>query len=96
MDDLQTAYDLRHRSDRARLEGRFVEAPGEATEAVALYADLPDRSLDLANALRLKALALDALDQPGQAIVDWSEARRLYADLGIAEGVAECDTRLSR
>ncbi|QTN18589.1 hypothetical protein HZ989_09995 [Brevundimonas sp. AJA228-03] len=95
MDDLQRAYDLRHRSDRARLEGRFVEALGEATEAVALYADLPDRALDLANALRLKALALDALDQPGQAIVNWSEARRLYADLGIAEGVTECDARLA-
>ena len=52
--------------------------------------------LDLANALRLKALALDALERSGEAVIDWTEARRIYADLGVAEGVAECDARLSR
>ena len=96
MDELRRAYDLRHASDRARGEGRPVEALADATEAVAVYANLPDRRLDLANALRLKALALDALDKPGEAILDWTEARRLYADLGVAEGVTECDGRLAR
>jgi hypothetical protein len=96
MSDLQRAYDLRHASDRARLEGRSVEALGNATEAVAIYANLPERRLDLANALRLKALALDALDRPAEAALDWTEARRLYADLGVSEGVTECDARLSR
>ncbi|MFN7389876.1 hypothetical protein [Brevundimonas sp.] len=96
MSDLQRAYDLRHASDRARLEGRSVEALGNATEAVAIYANLPERRLDLANALRLKALALDALDRPAEAALDWTEARRLYADLGVTEGVTECDARLSR
>ncbi|WP_029416268.1 hypothetical protein [Brevundimonas bacteroides] len=96
MDDLQRAYDLRHASDRARLEGRTVQALADATEAVAIYANLPDRGLDLANALRLKALALDDLERSGEAVLDWTEARRLYADLGIAEGVTECDGRLSR
>jgi hypothetical protein len=96
MDDLQRAYDLRHRSDRARLEGRAVAALADATEAADIYFDLPDRALDLANALRLKALALDALERSGEAVVDWTEARRIYADLGVAEGVAECDARLSR
>lgn len=96
MSDLQRAYDLRHASDRARLEGRSVEALGNATEAVAIYANLPERRLDLANALTLKALALDALDRPAEAALDWTEARRLYADLGVTEGVTECDARLSR
>jgi len=96
MDDLRRAYDLRHASDRARFEGRHVQALGDATEAVAIYANLSDRRLDLANALRLKALALDGLDRSGEAVLDWIEARRLYADLGIAEGVTECDARLSR
>ncbi len=96
MSDLQRAYDLRHASDRARLEGRSVEALGNATEAVAIYANLPERRLDLANALRLKALALEALDRPAEAALDWTEARRLYADLGVTEGVTECDARLSR
>ncbi len=96
MSDLQRAYDLRHASDRARLEGRSVEALGNATEAVAIYANLPERRLDLANALRLKALALDALDRPAEAALDWTEARRLYADLGVTEGVTERDARLSR
>ena len=96
MSDLLCAYDLRHASDRARLEGRSVEALGDATEAVAIYANLPERRLDLANALRLKALALDALDRPAEAALDWTEARRLYADLGVSEGVTECDGRLAR
>jgi len=95
VDPLQRAYDLRHRSDHARHEGRAVEALGAASEAVEIYGSMPDRALDLANALRLKALALDALDQPGEAILDWTEARRLYADLGVAEGVTECDGRLA-
>ena len=73
-----------------------MEALGNATEAVAIYANLPERRLDLANALRLKALALDALDRPAEAALDWTEARRLYADLGVTEGVTECDARLSR
>jgi hypothetical protein len=96
MDEVQRAYDLRHTSDRARLEGRAVEALGDAIKAVAIYADLPDRRLDLANALRLKALALDDLERPGEAVLDWTEARRLYDALGVAEGVTECDARLSR
>ena len=96
MDDLQRAYDLRHASDRARLEGRALEALADATEAVAIYEDLADRGLDLANALRLRALALDELDQSGEAVLDWTEARRLYADLGVAEGVTECDGHLAR
>jgi hypothetical protein len=41
-------------------------------------------------------LALDDLERPGEAVVDWTEARRLYAELGVTEGVAECDARLSR
>ena len=96
MDDLERAYDLRHSSDLARLEARAAAALAEATEAADIYFGLPDRGLDLANSLRLKALALDALGRSGEAVVDWTEARRLYVDLGVAEGVAECDTRLSR
>ncbi|WP_298161758.1 hypothetical protein [Brevundimonas sp.] len=96
MDDLQRAFDLRHSSDRERLAGRAAAALTDATAAADIYAGLPDRALDLANALRLKALALDALDRPGEAVVDWAEARRIYAELGVAEGAAECDARLSR
>lgn len=96
MDEFQRAYDLRHSSQQARREGRAVAALGDATEAVAIYAGVSDRQLDLANALRLKALALDDLGRLGEAAIDWTEARRLYADLGVVEGVAECDSRLAR
>ncbi|AQR61944.1 hypothetical protein BZG35_09995 [Brevundimonas sp. LM2] len=96
MDDLEHAHDLRHRSDAARLAGRAVEALSLATEAVGIYAGQSTHRLDLANALRLKALALDDLDQPGEATLDWTEARGLYAELGIAAGVTECDARLAR
>lgn len=89
------AYALRHVSDLARENGDFNEALMAGSAAVAIYRADPDAApLDLANALRVHALALADTAPSGQAIALWREARTFYAALGIPEGVAECDAHL--
>ncbi len=91
------AYALRHLSDLDCHSGHPEQALAHAEQAAALYAaNGGGASLDMANSLRLRALALDALRRPDQARTVWTEARDLYAALEIAAGVAECETRLER
>ncbi|MBX9861086.1 MAG: hypothetical protein K2Y20_16075 [Sphingomonas sp.] len=94
---LELAHALRHLSDLAREAGRCDEALATGSEALTLYrsqaAPLP---LDLANALRVTALALDLNDEQDAAVPLWREARGLYAGLGIAAGVGECEQYLPR
>lgn len=88
------AHALRHVSDMDREDGRSIDALEAAREAVALYRSLGEAAaLDLANALRLQALAQDELGQPSETI--WSEARRLFLSLKVEAGVSECEQRLA-
>ena len=92
---LLQAHALRHLSDLDREADHLEQALAHAEQAAALYrSNGQGASLDMANALRLKALALDGLRKPEQARVAWSAARDLYADLGVAAGAAECNGRL--
>lgn len=92
---LLQAHALRHLSDIDREAGHADQALAHAEQAAALYrANGNGDGPDLANALRLKALALDGLRRPDQATAAWGEARDLYVDLGVAAGVAECERRL--
>lgn len=87
------AHALRHVSDLDREAGRADQALSAAEEAVGLYRAQPDiPRLDLANALRLAALAREALARP--ATEAWREAGDLYADLDIEAGVAEAERHL--
>ncbi|GAA0635963.1 hypothetical protein [Brevundimonas lenta] len=93
---LLRAHALRHLSDIDRDTGQPGEALAHAEQAAALYrANGEAQPLDLANALRLKALALDVLRRRDQATVVWTEARDLYEAAGAAAGVAECEARLA-
>jgi len=93
---LALAHAQRHISDLARERGSIDEALAAAAEAVAIYrAQSGSRPLDLANALRLNALALDAANRGGEATPLWQEARGLYASAGVAAGVEEADARLT-
>ncbi len=84
------AHALRHLSDTAREQGDAQLALEAGEEAVALYR--PGSSpLNLANALRLNALALQALDSRPLAVPLWAEARTLYLAEGVQAGVDECD-----
>ncbi len=95
-DDILRAHALRHVSDLACERGDFPLALNLAEEAVAVYrAAANPRPLDLANALRLTALALEGLDLSDEAAPAWQEARHLYACLEVQAGVEECDRHLA-
>ncbi|MDR6624139.1 GNAT family N-acetyltransferase [Caulobacter segnis] len=91
---LPLAQALRHLSDLDREAGETQSALAAADEAVALYRASPDATdLDLANALRLSALAREAF---GQAATDmWREAGALYQDADVEAGVEEARRRLN-
>lgn len=92
-DTAALANALRHLSDIDREAGRFEAALAAAEEAATLYgAQGREHRLDLANALRLTALALEALGRP--ALQPWREAGDLYAELDIAAGLAEAERHL--
>lgn len=89
------AHALRHLSEIDRQMGQADAALAHADQALALYrAHGGGEGVDLPNALRLKALALDALRRCDAAVTAWTEARELYEALGIAAGAAECEARL--
>jgi tetratricopeptide (TPR) repeat protein len=78
------------------LDDRDNEAALSAgQEAVAIYRDCTDNSLELANALRVTALAHSALGATDRAARCWVEARAIYLELEIASGVAEADRWLA-
>lgn len=87
------AYALRHVSDITRERGIDEVAVETAEEAVALYRELDGPALDLANALRVHALAVGASDAAA-ALPLWQEARALYALAGVQAGVDECEQHL--
>lgn len=87
---------LRHLSEILLGRSEPEAALRKADEAVELYRALqPARPLDLANALRLRALALGGGGRADMALTAWREARSLYQAEGVAEGVAECDVHLT-
>ena len=92
---LLQAHALRHLSDLDREADHLEQALAHAEQAAALYAaNGQGASLDMANALRLKALALDSLRRTEPARAAWSAARDLYAGADVEAGVAECNARL--
>lgn len=92
---LLQAHALRHLSDLDRQADHLEQALAHAVQAAALYrSNGQGASPDMANALRLTALALDALRRPAAARTAWGAARELYVAAGVAAGVAECERRL--
>ncbi len=49
----------------------------------------------MANALRVMALAEMAAGERDSAVAHWIEARSLYIDAGVADGVVEADRRVA-
>ena len=93
----QRAYAQRHVADLQRELGQHRSAESAAAEAVALYRQHGGgASLDLANALRVWALAQESLGQLPEAQRSWREARPLYDAVGILAGVHECDEHIAR
>ena len=93
---LLQAHALRHLSDLDRQADHPEQALAHAEQAVALYgANGQAASLDMANALRLKALVLDGLRRTAPARVAWARARDLFEAAGVGAGVDECEARLA-
>ena len=94
-ESLRFAHVLRHLADLYGDLGRWEESGQVYEEALAIYRGRRDASPgDLANALRGFALYEEACGAIKEARSVWEEARKLYASLGVDEGVAECDIHL--
>jgi tetratricopeptide (TPR) repeat protein len=92
--DLRLAHTVRHVGDIYRQQGLLEPAGPCYEEALALYRQHPEANrLDLANALRATALFKEASGDLDESKVLWREAGELYAQVGIAEGVAESQRR---
>jgi len=92
---LLQAHALRHLSDLDREADHPEQALAHAEQAAALYgANGEGATLDMANALRLKALALEDMRRASAARTAWTAARDLYVALDLSAGVAECERRL--
>ena len=81
-DQERLAHALRHLADIFLDAGKVSDAEKPLSEALELYAALPDAApLDIANAMRSEALRLWALGDEDASLVAWRAVRRRYAAL---------------
>jgi hypothetical protein len=91
------AHALRHVSELAAARGAGSSALDAAEEALSIYrSNRRELPLNVANAHRVRALAFSSLGRTEESARDWRSARKLYAQLGVSAGVAECDRRLKK
>jgi tetratricopeptide (TPR) repeat protein len=89
------AHALRHAAEFALRAGDGVTSLREARMVLEYYRSTPPTTLEMANALRVMALAEAAAGDTDNAVAHWSEARMLYRDAGIAQGVLEADRHVA-
>ena len=96
-DTLLLAHSVRHVGDHHRRVGRTEAAEACYDEALVLYRDheRPPK-LDFANAVRPMAILKEDAGKVEEAKALWREARDLYADVNVQEGVDECSQHLAR
>jgi hypothetical protein len=66
-----------------------------AQAVIHFYRSSPPNALEMANALRVLALAEAAAGERDRACAHWGEARGLYVDVGVADGIAEADRHVA-
>ena len=89
------AHALRHAAEMAVRSGDAATGLREARAVIDFYRSSNPTELEMANALRVLALAEAAAGERDHACEHWSEARRLYATVGVPDGVAEADRRVA-
>ena len=89
------AHALRHAAELAIKAGDTSAGLRDAQAVVEYYRSSPPTALEMANALRVEAMAEAAMGATASAKQHWSEARALYVDAGVADGVAEADRRVA-
>lgn len=93
-DQLTFAHTVRHLGDVYAEQRDWLRAEPCYIEALKIYRSHPSPSkLDVANAIRARAVFLNATGKHVEARALWAEAGQIYEVLGIAEGVAECARR---
>ena len=96
-DLLALAHTVRHLGDIHREAGRADLAEPCLLEALAIYrGHARTERLDLANAIRPLAILRDESGDVDEARRLWTEARDLYAKVGVEVGAVECARRLAR
>ena len=94
---LLLAHSVRHLGDIHRRAGHTEAAEACYDEALALYRNHErPPTLDFANAIRPMAILKEDAGLVGEAKQLWQEARDLYNEVNVQEGVAECSRRLAR
>ena len=96
-DPLLLAHSVRHAGDIHRRIGRTEAAEECYDEALVLYRnhDQPPK-LDFANAIRPMAILKEDAGKVEEAKELWQEARDLYAEVDVQEGVDECSHHLAQ
>ncbi len=96
-DTLLLAHSVRHLGDIHRRLERVEAAEACYDEALALYRnhEQPPK-LDFANAIRPMAILKEDAGAVDEAKKLWQEARDLYDEVDVQEGVAECSHHLAR
>jgi tetratricopeptide (TPR) repeat protein len=89
------AHALRHAAELALRAGDCATGLREAHVVVQYYRSTQPTTLEMANALRVLALAEMAAGERDNAVTHWSEARDLYLDAGVVDGVNEADRRVA-
>ena len=89
------AHALRHAAELAIKAGDSAAGLRDAQAVVEYYRSSPPTTLEMANALRVAAMAEAATGANASAKQHWSEARALYVDAGVADGVAEADRHVA-
>lgn len=96
-DRLALAHTVRHLGDVYQEAKNPELAEPCYREALELYRSCADAPpLDLANAIRSMAVLKGESGETEQARTLWQEARGLYAQVNVAQGVAESSARLAR
>ena len=92
-DPLRTAHAIRHQADIMCRLDCGIEAHALYQKALDIYKkDKNTNTIDLANALRGHALNLVDMGRKQQAYSAWEEVARLYAEIGVSDGVEEAQS----
>ena len=95
-DVLSLAHALRHAGDILRKMKKTDQAGSYYAEALAIYRDCrPTPPLDLANTLRGYALLKGDVGEDEESTLLWLEAKHLYEQEGVQEGVTESESHLA-
>jgi len=95
-DELRGGHARRHAAEIWVKNGQVTEGRAAIAQVMQVYRERGVGGLELANALRVQALAAEAAREFAEACAAWSEAGRLYASEGVEAGVAEAKRRVAK